>query len=60
MDKVLIRHHVKDIRAKVNNDRELENNIICPKCGNKLVERNGKYGKLIGCSDYPKCRYIKK
>lgn len=60
VDKALIRHHVKDIRVKVNNDSKLENNIICPKCGNKLVERNGKYGKFIGCSNYPKCRYIKK
>ncbi len=60
VDKALIRQHVKDIRAKVNNDRELENNMICPKCGNKLVERNGKCGKFIGCSNYPKCRYIKK
>lgn len=59
-DKVLRKQHVKDIRAKVNNDRELENNMICPKCSNKLVERHGKYGKFIGCSNYPKCRYIKK
>ena len=51
---------MKDIRIKINNNRELENNMICPKCGNELVERNGKYGKFIGCSNYPKCKYIKK
>ncbi|MCI8393859.1 MAG: NERD domain-containing protein [Bacilli bacterium] len=59
-DKFLRKQHVKDIRIKINNNRELENNMICPKCGNKLVERNGKYGKFIGCSNYPKCKYIKK
>ncbi|MCB5251961.1 MAG: type I DNA topoisomerase [Candidatus Cloacimonetes bacterium] len=29
----------------------------CPKCGNPLVERNGKYGAFIACSNYPKCKY---
>ena len=33
---------------------------ICPKCGGKLVERNGKYSKFIGCSNYPKCSYTRK
>ena len=31
----------------------------CPKCGELLVEREGKYGKFIGCSNYPKCKYTK-
>ncbi len=42
----------------------------CPKCGvhspkpNKknpgvLIEREGRYGKFISCSNYPKCKYIK-
>ncbi len=30
---------------------------ICPKCGNELVLRNGKYGSFYGCKGYPKCRY---
>lgn len=33
---------------------------MCPKCGGKLVERNGEYGSFIGCSNYPKCRYTEK
>ncbi len=33
----------------------------CPECGSNLVEKKGKWGKnFIGCSGYPKCRYIKK
>ena len=31
---------------------------ICPICGGQLVERNGKYGKFWGCSNYPKCTFI--
>ena len=30
----------------------------CPKCGADLIIRRGRYGKFIGCSAYPKCRYI--
>lgn len=32
---------------------------ICPKCGGKLIIRDGKYGKFLGCSSYPKCNYTK-
>lgn len=34
--------------------------MICPKCGGKLIERTGKYGKFIGCSNYPKCKFTMK
>ena len=30
------------------------------KHGGKLVEREGKFGKFISCSRYPKCKYIQK
>ncbi len=59
-DKKLRSQHIKNIRFKINNDKNLEDNMTCPKCGNQLIERNSKYGKFIGCSNYPKCRYIKK
>ena len=32
----------------------------CEKCGKPLVIRDGRYGKFIGCSGFPKCRTIKK
>lgn len=32
---------------------------ICKWCGRKLVLRNGKYGEFYGCSNYPKCKYVK-
>ncbi len=38
----------------------------CPKCGDvtgkngggELMKREGKFGKFIACSNYPKCKYI--
>ena len=29
----------------------------CPTCGNDLLYRDGRYGRFIGCSNFPKCRY---
>ncbi|MDE5574802.1 MAG: NERD domain-containing protein [Bacteroidales bacterium] len=31
---------------------------ICPRCGNKLVRRKGKFGEFLGCSTYPDCEFI--
>lgn len=31
---------------------------VCPKCGKPMVEREGRFGKFLGCSGYPKCRTI--
>ena len=30
--------------------------VKCPKCGAKMVLRNGKNGPFWGCSNYPTCR----
>lgn len=29
----------------------------CPKCGNALKKRSGKFGEFWGCMSYPNCRY---
>jgi DNA topoisomerase-1 len=29
----------------------------CPECGGDLIERRGRFGKFIACSNYPECRY---
>jgi DNA topoisomerase-1 len=31
---------------------------VCPKCEKPLNIRQGRYGKFIGCSGYPKCKFI--
>src|SRR6266850_1713088 len=32
----------------------------CPEDGAQLVKRWGRYGEFISCSNYPKCKYIKR
>lgn len=60
VDDKIRKQHVKNIHNQIKANDELVNNMICPKCNSKLVEKNGKYGKFIGCSNFPKCNYIKK
>lgn len=49
--------HVLEIHVKLDNKENMIEQGICPKCGNKLVLRRGKYGSFMGCSGYPKCRF---
>ena len=37
-----------------------QNQELCPRCENPLVEKYGKHGPFIGCSTWPKCWYRKK
>lgn len=32
----------------------------CPQCGKELIVRKSRYGEFVGCSGYPKCKYIKR
>lgn len=50
------REHVKNIKQT---QKELNKNI-CPRCGGKLVLRNGGGGSFYGCENYPKCKFTKK
>jgi len=43
---------------KIDLKRELEPvGRDCPLCGNPLLYREGRYGRFIGCSNFPKCRH---
>ena len=49
--------HVSQIKGNVwYKDLKIKQGI-CPKCGGRLIERKGKYGKFLGCSNYPGCRF---
>ncbi len=40
--------------------KEDETDIICEKCGRRMVVKVGRYGKFIACPGYPECKNIKK
>jgi DNA topoisomerase-1 len=47
----------KDGKAEVKADVLLDE--ACPKCGERLAVKQGRFGEFTSCSDYPKCRYVK-
>ena len=40
--------------------KEDETDIVCDKCGKKMVVKVGRYGKFIACPGYPECKNIVK
>ncbi len=58
---IFVKELESDYNYLMKNDTELKRNIYkCPECGGRLVPRSGPYGKFMGCSNYPNCKYIKK
>lgn len=65
--KLLIKDFYSDFEPLLKKaDTELEKqdvtvmtDIDCPKCGSKLLIREGRYGRFYGCSSYPSCDYTK-
>ncbi|MBD3795113.1 MAG: type I DNA topoisomerase [Epsilonproteobacteria bacterium] len=31
----------------------------CPSCGSELLQRKGRYGEFIACSNFPECKYTR-
>lgn len=54
-----IKYHNQNVKQYVENIEYRINNQICPRCGGKLLKKY-KYSYFWGCSNYPKCKYIKK
>jgi len=42
---------------KIKSEQKLEE--LCPNCGKNLMIRDGRFGKFIACSGFPKCRYTR-
>ena len=44
-------------------EKQLENSrlteVVCEKCGAKMIIKSGRYGNYYACSNYPKCKNIK-
>ena len=49
-----------DCKSKEDDNLKDEIKKKCPKCNHDLLVRSSIYGKFIGCSNYPKCKYTEK
>ena len=48
-----------DASALTMKEPPQETDIICEKCGSKMLIRDGKFGKFLACSNFPKCKNTK-
>ena len=46
-------------RRRRNQGESTDTGRPCPQpgCGGRLVERDGRFGRFLGCTNYPRCRY---
>lgn len=54
--KLTLEEHIEKIKEKQRNLKR----GICPRCGGILILKNGNLGNVWICSNYPKCKFIKK
>jgi DNA topoisomerase-1 len=54
----------QEVRVAYNGAKKVSvplevSDVICEKCGARMVVRQGKYAKFLACPNYPKCKNIK-
>ena len=54
MNQMVFEHLGKEIANPTDEAKAVKK---CPRCGNVLRRRNGRYGEFWGCLSYPECRY---
>jgi DNA topoisomerase-1 len=50
--------NLNDDPDAVEAEPEIVEGRTCPQCDSPLQIKNGPYGKFIGCTSYPKCKFI--
>ena len=55
--------HYKKAEESLNGKRvkvpAKETEFVCEKCGRKMVEKSGRFGKFLACPGYPECKNTK-
>ena len=55
--------HLKKAEQSLDGKRvkvpAVETDIVCEKCGRKMVEKTGRFGKFLACPGYPECKNTK-
>ncbi len=49
-----------DIMYEARKEMEEESDEVCEKCNGKMIIKWGRYGRFLGCSNYPECSNIKR
>ena len=51
------KEEMKGVKIQLKED---ETDIICEKCGRRMVIKTGRFGRFIACLGYPECKNVKK
>jgi len=54
-----LRKHILNAYADSKKTPAEESNVVCEKCGAKMVYKEGRFGKFLACPSYPQCKNIK-
>jgi restriction system protein len=57
VDRFKLMEYVKLANIEPPTPERNAESTACPQCGGTLIERKGKFGRFMGCSNYPKCKY---
>ena len=49
-----------DVMYEARKEMEEDSDEVCEKCNGKMIIKWGRYGRFLGCSNYPECRNIKR
>ncbi|MBQ0083447.1 MAG: type I DNA topoisomerase [Clostridiales bacterium] len=49
----------KDLNGKRVNVPAEETDVVCEKCGRKMVVKSSRFGKFLACPGYPECKNTK-
>jgi DNA topoisomerase-1 len=49
---------LKEKAEEASHDAEIVEGRVCPDCEGPLKIKHGRFGKFIGCGNYPKCKHI--
>lgn len=54
-------HTLAEAEEKIGNIeiKDEESDVICEKCGRRMVYKQGKFGKFLACPGFPECRNTK-
>lgn len=51
--------HVAEQEMERIEIKDEESDVVCEKCGRKMVYKMGRYGKFLACPGFPECRNAK-
>ena len=49
-----------DVMYEARKEMEEESDVVCEKCNGTMIIKWGRYGRFLGCSNYPECSNIKR